>query len=352
MTTLYKKSKNGQRIQQWSIETKENKYRTIEGLLAGVLTTGEWTTCSGKNIGKKNETSPEEQAQLESQSKINKKLDSGYSPNIDDCERAFEPTLAHVFEDHLDKITSPVFESPKLDGVRCIYRDGKLYSRKNKEFVNCNHIIEEIQRMGIGDYELDGEIYKHGMDFNSITSLVKKSKNLVDASALEFHIFDFVSNLVFSDRNDSLGLLIRNSNILKKVPHKELLDFKNNIKKIHDDYCIQGYEGVMLRWGNEPYIQGRTDKMLKVKIFQDAECKVLDITPGKGKNANTIGRWIVLQENGKVCKVSSTGKEEFNKEIFDNKQNYIGNAITVKFQGYTPDGIMRFPTFKGVRDYE
>lgn len=352
MITLYKKSKNGQRIQQWSIEIKGNKYRTIEGLLNGVLTTGEWTTCTGKNIGKKSETSPEGQAQLESQSKINKKLDSGYSLNIDDCERSFEPTLAYVYEDHLDKITGPVFESPKMDGIRCVYRNGKLYSRKNKEFVNCNHIIEEIQQIGIGHYELDGEIYKHGMDFNSITGLVKKSKNLVDASALEFHIFDFISNLVFSDRNDSLGLLIRNSNILKKVTHKELLDFKNNIKKIHDDYCLQGYEGVMLRWGNEPYIQGRTDKLLKVKIFQDAECKVLDITPGKGKNANTIGRWIVLQENGKVCKVSPTGTKEFNQEIFDNKQNYIGKAITVKFQGYTPDGIMRFPTFKGVRDYE
>lgn len=50
---LYKKTSVG-KIQQWSIEIEDNKYRTTSGQKDGKLTTANWTICNPKNIGKIN----------------------------------------------------------------------------------------------------------------------------------------------------------------------------------------------------------------------------------------------------------------------------------------------------------
>ncbi len=49
-------------IQTWTIEVDGNKYRTHYGQIDGAIQTTEWTVCEGKNTGKKNATSAEDQA--------------------------------------------------------------------------------------------------------------------------------------------------------------------------------------------------------------------------------------------------------------------------------------------------
>ena len=61
MEPIYKATKAG-KIQEWRIEVEGNKYRTISGQTDGQKVTSEWTVCAGKNIGRSNETTPEEQA--------------------------------------------------------------------------------------------------------------------------------------------------------------------------------------------------------------------------------------------------------------------------------------------------
>ena len=49
-TTLYKRNKNNQKIQVWTIEVNgAGKYRTIEGYYDGKITTNDWTNCKPKN---------------------------------------------------------------------------------------------------------------------------------------------------------------------------------------------------------------------------------------------------------------------------------------------------------------
>jgi hypothetical protein len=91
LKTLYKK--NGDKVQKWSIEVDGGKYRTIEGFVDGAMTTSEWTQCVGKNIGRSNETTPEQQALKEAGAKNRLKQDKGYKEDIN-CiheEVPFEP---------------------------------------------------------------------------------------------------------------------------------------------------------------------------------------------------------------------------------------------------------------------
>ena len=75
--TIYKRTSAG-KIQQWTIEVKDNKFRTVSGQIDGKKTTSSWTECFGKNIGKANETTPRLQAMFEAEAKHTKQLEKHY----------------------------------------------------------------------------------------------------------------------------------------------------------------------------------------------------------------------------------------------------------------------------------
>ena len=70
--TLYKKDTKG-KIRQWTIHVQGNKFWTEGGLVDMKMNVAKPTSCTAKNIGHSNETSPEAQAQLEAKAKWDKK---------------------------------------------------------------------------------------------------------------------------------------------------------------------------------------------------------------------------------------------------------------------------------------
>lgn len=164
---LYKYTNTGS-IQQWQIIVQGNTFYTIEGIKNGKFTQSKPTICEGKNIGKVNETTPEQQALAEAQSKWQKKVDKGYSEVLTKEKKFFEPMLAFEREKYEKLLfTVPTYVQPKLDGVRAILKDGKLTSRNGKQIVSCPHLE-------IPNWFLDGELYSHKLkeDFNKIISLL------------------------------------------------------------------------------------------------------------------------------------------------------------------------------------
>ena len=77
MTTLYKQNKSGG-FRQWAIPILNNTYTVTFGQVNGAMQS-QTTTCYSKNIGKANESTPEQQAQLEANALVAKKIKSGYS---------------------------------------------------------------------------------------------------------------------------------------------------------------------------------------------------------------------------------------------------------------------------------
>ncbi len=98
---LYKKSATG-KILAWVVISHKNQVKTMHGQLDGKKQSTT-DTIKGKNIGKKNETTPSAQAILKMKQMWDKQIKKGYVDNLEDAkagissvEGGYLPMLAHT----------------------------------------------------------------------------------------------------------------------------------------------------------------------------------------------------------------------------------------------------------------
>ena len=148
LATLYKLTEVGN-IQQWDIIVKGNSHFSREGVVDGKITENKPTFCEGKNTGKANETSGEEQAAKEAQAKHKKKLEKGYCLTVEEAKKGksafYEPMLAHNYKDYQSEIKFPIYSQPKLDGIRCVVTKDGMRSRNGKDIISAPHIFEALK---------------------------------------------------------------------------------------------------------------------------------------------------------------------------------------------------------------
>lgn len=395
MTTLYKRDKKGNLL-QWSIEHDDKSYWTIAGRADGKLQTTAPTYVTQKNVGKANETSLEQQVLNEVDSKIKYQLDHGYSKEIPGDDKPFAVSLADKYPDRQakGKLEFPYIVQPKYDGLRCYMHmeDGKIVmkSRNGKPFVSCPHLTGNELIKGIFDVDpsliIDGELYNHDLknDFNKIVSLVKKSKptkeDLEESKKLvQYHIFDVFyqenpgrsyleRNKLFADLFASLShgipgnfdtyyrLVFRHNYPATFAAYINIANKEGDVENFLEFYIGEGYEGIMLK-KDVPYFFGRSTDLLKYKRFKDSEYKILDFEEGKGNLAGIAAAVICVADNGETFKAGVTGTQEYAKDLFANKNDYIGKLATVKYQELTPEkdgkgGVPRFGKMMSIRNYE
>lgn len=351
MKTLYKKDSKG-KIRIWKIHTKGAKLIQEAGLLEGKLTTNE-KTCTGKNIGKSNETTPKDQAKLELESEYRSKLDEGYFETKDEAENniVLLPMLAKTYEDHKDKIDwNNCYIQPKLDGMRCLAKISKgkvqLISREGKEIQNMDHIIKELSEIK-QDVILDGELYAHGLSFQENMRLIKKYRK-GETENIIFHIYDSISEESFWERSKNVF------NAIHSVDYGNLWDVDTNkiynekeLQKYHAQFIQEGYEGSIVRWGEKGYkLNSRSENLLKYKDFQDIALPILDIIP-----ASQRPEWGVPQFElkGKKFEAGMRYSHKEREDFLKNKSKYIGKTAEIRFFEYSDDGIPRFPVMVGIR---
>lgn len=358
--TLYKQTNTG-KIQQWSVSTDNNSVTTIYGQVGGKLQTITDTIRVGKNLGKSNETTPVTQAELQAQQEYDAKLKEGYSPSFFVAETnknilgAVEVMLAFPIEKKEKYVTFPAIAQPKLDGLRCvaIIKGGKarLFSRTQKEYKTVPHIVEELEGIFEGeDIILDGEIYSHAFkdDFNSITHLAKRDGVHEDSKKLEYHVYDTVTAGGYRERmekGDKFGLAEYCTWVetITVTSRQELEEYQAK--------CVEkGYEGCMLRSIDGEYEGKRSPNLLKVKTFIDDEFQVLGMEEGKGKLMGAVGAFVMQTEGGVGFKAKPMGTLAQSQKWWVDRKSLIGKWGTVKYQGKTPDGSLRFPIFKAFRD--
>ena len=357
LETIYKKTKTGA-TQEWTIEVSDNRYRTHSGQVGGQITTNAWTVVYGKNDGKANGTTDNEQALKEAIAKRTKKLESGYFEDVNNIneQQYFEPMLAAKWEDYKDKIQYPIFSQPKLDGIRCIVTKDGMFSRNGKPIISAPHIYESLKSLFETNPQLifDGELYadKFANDFNKIVSLVKRTKptaeDLADSKKnIQYWIYDLPnSNLNFGERCYALDELF-DTELQSFEKHCVLVetDTCNNeseVMELYGEYVDKGFEGQMLRLDSK-YENKRSKSLLKHKSFIDEEFQILDIVEGEGNRSGTAGYMVFNTGEGKRFKSNVKGTWDETAEMLRNKTQLIGKQATIKYFNLTPDGIPRFP---------
>jgi len=350
---LFKYTAKGQ-TQSWQIFTSGNLYWTEEGI--HILTKSEPTVCTGKNIGRSNETTDIQQAILEATSKHQKKLDNGYNEVLTTDKKFFEPMLAFELKQYEKLLfTVPTWVQPKLDGIRCILDNKNITTRAGKPIVSCRHIQIYCEDV------LDGELYNHDLksDFNKIISLVRKTKPTLEdikesEEKIQYWIYDLPGESVFSQRYKTLQKMFgdkRFPDYFKLVPTIQIFD-KTQLDYYHTQFLEQGFEGTMIRMDLGGYENKRSKQLLKYKNFQDAEFLILDVKTGTGNRANVANVLTVQLPNNITCDVTMTGTMEFMGQVLKDKNEVIGKYATVKYFSMTEDNKLRFPTLKNINNYE
>ncbi len=356
---LYKKDSNG-KVRIWFMEQEKNKYRTISGLEDGEKVTNNWTTVEGKNIGKTNETTPEEQAEKEVLAKYKDQISTGYFELKKDIDKQlyFSPQLAKNYENRKDKINwkNGVFVSGKLDGLRCIIHSDGMFSRNGKSIISAPHIFNSIKKIfnTFPNLILDSELYcdRLSHDFNKIISLAKKTKpteeDLMESEKyLQAWVFDIPSiDLPFSTRIEKLQGILKliNSPYLKYINHKRVKNHEQ-VEEALSEYLSLGMEGLMLNLPDAKYENKRSTGLMKYKLFQTEEFPIVSISEGIGNRSGLFGYATLRMPQGHTFDANARGNEELYKKILKNKEKYINKLATVRYQNLTPgeNPVPRFP---------
>ena len=357
----------------WSIRVVDRDdhgvIETSHGYLGGKIQTNEKVVSVGKNIGKKNETTPFQQAVSEARAAWIKKKESGYAEA--DEEKSEEvvvtrgkgivddvplPMLAHEYQKRGKGFGFPCFVQPKLDGTRAVGMPGKgLFSRLRKTFPHMEHILAEMAQLP-AELILDGELYTSELTFQEIVGLVKK-ETLKPGDAdkqlkIKYHVYDLMNGRPFQERYAELERLFQSRRFqhLVLVPTMACAS-EVQMKEQHATFVTDGFEGIMLRCPTGAYKHSRSADLLKYKEFFDAEYEVVGFKEGEGQEKGCV-LWTCKTEDGKTFHCRPRGTREDRVELFHHGLEYVGKKLTVRFQELTDEGLPRFPVGIAFRDYE
>ena len=358
MQKLMKRRSDG-RVQEWAIEVLANAFRVTSGEQNGKQLVNSWTYCKGKNKGKSNQTTDEEQAIAEAKAKWDKKLKGEYSTSLDAIDNIgfHKAMLAKVWGDYENDISFPLYTQPKLDGIRCIADKNGLKTRTGKEITAVPHIQESLQSFfkKHPNVVLDGELYcdKFDNDFNAICSIVRKSKLTEEdketAKVIEYHVYDTINKNKFSERSEFVS---QNCDIeYVEIVETQLVADKSELDRLYCQWTDAGYEGQMVRV-NSPYENKRSKTLLKRKEFIDSEYTILGYKEGIGNRVGTVGHFVFETKEGISFHSNVKGNRKYISDLLKQGDDLIGKTATIKYFNLTPNGVPRFPYVVAIRDYE
>lgn len=365
-------------------------YEQEHGLLGGKLQTSR-TYVEGKNAGRANATTDEQQAEKEAESKWKQKRDrSGYSETIPEG-KPMMPMLAKSHDKHGHKINYPAFIQPKLDGIRCFihvnaddskYRNlnVKLVSRTGKEFTSLGHIADAVRELvsvmgkSAGSFILDGELYNHKFknDFQGLVSAIKRDEPSENTRLVQFHCYDYVAeDRDFEDRIEELYHMdwwlnpsLNDLSTEVGFTHDEAIQIVETFPVDNLDEVVEqnslwledGYEGSMIRNAKGGYQPNRRSPDLqKYKSFIDQEFEIVGAYENKGRMEGQC-TFTCVTEDGTEFGVKPMGTEAQREQYWTDFQagKLTGKMLTVKFFEWTTseNPVPRFPVGVCVRDYE
>lgn len=351
--TLYKKDTKG-KIRYLVLRVAGDCFLQESGVLNTENPVTHAKTCVGKNIGKSNATTPEEQALLEMQSKLAEKLTEGYFYTEEEAQNAnvILPMLAKDYNKESKKIDWNAFVcvQPKLDGMRCLAfksnNDVYLISRQGEQIQNMDHIKTVLNALP-EDTILDGELYAHGNTFQENMSLIKKYRP-GKTESIKLNVYDLVSPLPYIERLSNLNKIVENINndSIELVTTYKIISEKE-LKQHHVKFITNGYEGTILRHGTAGYkTDARSSNLLKYKDFQDITAEIIDVIPAEARPEWGIP---VLNIPQGTFKAGTKLSHDERKDLLTNKEDYIGKTAEIRFFEYTDDGLPRFPVMVGIR---
>lgn len=249
--------------------------------------------------------------------------------------------LAHSYDPDVHDPTG-WWMSEKLDGVRAWWDGTRFVSRLGNTYLAPDWFTE-----GLPDHPLDGELFAGRKQFQSTVAIARRSDRSKHWEQLRYVVFDAPSLAgSFEDRLAAARTRYdaspwRFGRVLEHTVCAGREALGAELARIEG----LGGEGVMLRKPGSAYVSGRSETLLKVKTFQDAEARVVGHQAGTGRHKGRLGALQVVLPDGTKFKVG-TGFSDAERDA----PPAIGAVISFRYQELTNAGVPRFPTYVGVRD--
>jgi DNA ligase D-like protein (predicted ligase) len=274
----------------------------------------------------------------------------------------------------------------KLDGERCLVfrrgRQARLMSR-NKGMLNGQYpeLVEAFEVQTVFDFIVDGEIVAFDGRQTSFARLQRRMhvrrpiEALIRAVPAYFYVFD----LVFVDRYEISELELRH----RKALLRGLLSYDKRLRftphrnrdgeKYWEDACGKGWEGVIAKRADAPYVHGRSRDWLKFKCVNEQEFVIGGYTDPQGSRKRFGALLIGYYDDGHLVyagKVGTGFNEQMLRELGDRLRrlerreppfdrgvlprkgvHWVSPRLVAQigFSEWTGDGQLRHPRFMGLR---
>ena len=301
--------------------------------------------------------------------------------------KTFSPMLATSLNP-LEVPKGEYLASGKLDGIRCLYHKGELFTRSLKSVPN--KYVNEVICALLSSFEsseelvLDGELIvtsetdpfcyretvssvmsENTRDFKityvlfDLYKISEPEKNAVD------RLFYLRSLFPYNLYNNLAGV--------KLLPQVIIQDFE--VQETTQIYLDKGYEGLMLKPCDAKYKKGRASKtmteLVKIKPNEDAEAEIIGFTQKfHNKNEVIINELgyssrsshkanmvpvealgsLIVRFNGIEFEIGTGFVESERCYIWMNKSEFLGRLVKFKYQNFGNYEKPRCPVYLGVRD--
>jgi bifunctional non-homologous end joining protein LigD len=269
-----------------------------------------------------------------------------------------------------------IFER-KLDGIRCIALKGErnvtLLSRNdlslNARFPEVAEALEADRAQGV---VLDGEVVAFDGAQTSFARLQQRAERPV---AVFYYVFDLlqlagqdVTALPLRSRKALLRRALEFHGPVRLTPHRN-----RDGETLFREACRKGWEGLIAKRADAPYLHGRSRDWLKFKCSAEQELVIGGYTAPRGSRTD-LGALLLgyydgdrLRFAGKVGTgfTRATLRElaehleplrrqdpAFADEVRDRDVTWVEPELVAQigFSEWTRDGRLRHPRFLGLRD--
>jgi bifunctional non-homologous end joining protein LigD len=270
-----------------------------------------------------------------------------------------------------------VFER-KLDGVRCVAIKGagrvRLLSRNDLPLEGrYPEVAAALEREAADGFVLDGEVVAFAGSQTSFARLARRGRDRVP-------IFLYVFDLLHLAGHDVTATPLRTRKRLLRAA----LDFHGPVRftpyrnregeRLYRDACRRGWEGLIAKRADSPYVHGRSRDWLKFKCGAEQELVIGGYTAPRGSReelgALLLGYW----RDGSFVYAGKVGTGFDTDTLHDLARRLaplrrerspfdVGDPPTrattwvepelvaqVGFSEWTRDGRLRHPRFLGLRD--
>jgi len=237
---------------------------------------------------------------------------------------------------------SQYWVSEKLDGVRAVWDGRVLRFRSGRQVAAPAWFLA-----GLPPTPLDGELWAGRDRFDQLSATVRREMpDDAEWRQVRYMIFELPQGSgTFSERVARIREVVATARTpwLGVVEQFRLPDRRALLQRL-EIVRKGGGEGLMLHWADAPYVTGRSEVLLKVKPWLDAEAKVVAHLPGKGRYAGMLGALRVEMPDGRRFSLG-TGFSAAERR----QPPPVGSLVTYRYRELTATGLPRFASYWRLR---